>query len=389
MSEIRKGRPFYVCLIMLKHTCCLPVGNEIRFGCNAKLLVLILIHIFSQIFVTMHLLMAIRNKSGFGLSEDISVITTMLIFEVSVCLFLYNHKSYLKLCSDINNFREFGEPENFEEARKKGNSLAIIFVMYSTFCIFLYGFTTINSGSCKKFNEAHGAHEICNTFYPVWLPYDTISTSSATIISTLQLFATLTVFYSGICIGSLVCNSASLIVSHIDKLKEMIHLLFEESDPVIKSRKLKQWIRYHNIILRMGSQLAHLNKVTQGHIGIIGIICLATVENHIMHDKMVVSLLQLMGYVLGGFGLCHYGQTLTDEISSIGEAVYASKWYPSQHKMYPLIVSYERGYQNTKEEGKESGRKNSSEDQDDNDELVDPSCSSETGKENELDKNEN
>ncbi|KAG5862942.1 hypothetical protein JTB14_034169 [Gonioctena quinquepunctata] len=207
----------------------------------------------------------------------------MLIFEVSVCLFLYNHKSYLKLCSDINNFREFGEPENFEEARKKANLITIIFVIYSTFGIFLYGFTTINSSSCKQFNEAHAANEICNTFFPVWLPYDTISTSFATIISTLQLFATLTVFYSGICIGSLVCNSASLIVTHIDKLKEMIHLVFEESDPVIKSRKLKQWIRYHNIILRMGSQLAHLNKVTQGHIGIIGIICLATVENHIMH----------------------------------------------------------------------------------------------------------
>ncbi|KAG5871576.1 hypothetical protein JTB14_015279 [Gonioctena quinquepunctata] len=48
---------------------------------------------------------------------------------------------------------------------------------------------------------------------------------------------------------------------------------------------------------------------------------------------MVVSLLQLMGYVLGGFVLCHYGQTLTDEINSIGEVVYASKWYLNQPKM--------------------------------------------------------
>ncbi|KAG5893608.1 hypothetical protein JTB14_019279 [Gonioctena quinquepunctata] len=50
----------------------------------------------------------------------------------------------------------------------------------------------------------------------------------------------------------------------------------------------------------------------------------------------------------------------------------------------PLIVSYETEYQNTKEEGKESGRKDSSKDQDVNDELENPSCSSETGKENEL-----
>ncbi|KAG5873165.1 hypothetical protein JTB14_009745 [Gonioctena quinquepunctata] len=56
---------------------------------------------------------------------------------------------------------------------------------------------------------------------------------------------------------------------------------------------------------------------------------------------------------------------------------------------YPLIVSYETEYQNTKEEGKESGRKDPSKDQDDNDELENLSCSSETGKENELDKNKN
>ncbi|KAG5878740.1 hypothetical protein JTB14_021780 [Gonioctena quinquepunctata] len=56
---------------------------------------------------------------------------------------------------------------------------------------------------------------------------------------------------------------------------------------------------------------------------------------------------------------------------------------------YPLIVSYETEYQNTKEEGKESGRKDSSKDQDDNDELENPSCSSETEKKNELDKNKN
>ncbi|KAG5890227.1 hypothetical protein JTB14_028768 [Gonioctena quinquepunctata] len=56
---------------------------------------------------------------------------------------------------------------------------------------------------------------------------------------------------------------------------------------------------------------------------------------------------------------------------------------------YLLIVSYETEYQNTKEEGKESGRKYSSKDQDDNDELENLSCSSETGNKNELDKNKN
>ncbi|KAG5866263.1 hypothetical protein JTB14_013614 [Gonioctena quinquepunctata] len=224
-----------------------------------------------------------EDKSGFRLSENICAITIMVAGEVSVCLFLYNNKSWLRLCSDINNFREFGEPPNFEVTQKKGNFLTILPLIYSTFGIFLYGFTTFDSSSCKKFNEDHGANEICNTFYSVWLPYDTISTSFTTIISSLQLFATLTVFYSGISIGCLVCNSAGLIVSHIDELKKMIYLVFEESDPVTKSRKLKQWIRYHNIILRMGSRLAHLNRVTQGHASIIGIICLAAVENHMMH----------------------------------------------------------------------------------------------------------
>ncbi|KAG5864293.1 hypothetical protein JTB14_023368 [Gonioctena quinquepunctata] len=225
------------------------------------------------------------DESGFRLSEDISAITIMVAGEVSVCLFLYNHKSWLRLCSDINNFREFGKPQNFEETQKKGNLLTILPLIYTTFAMFLYGFTSLNSSSCKKFNKDHGANEICNTFYSVWLPYDTISTSFTTMISTLQLFATLTVLYSGLCICCLVCNSASLIVSHIDELKEMIYLVFEESDPMIKSQKLKQWIRYHNIILRMGSRLAHLNRVTLGHASIIGIICLAAVENHIMHVR--------------------------------------------------------------------------------------------------------
>ncbi|KAG5877430.1 hypothetical protein JTB14_012914 [Gonioctena quinquepunctata] len=56
---------------------------------------------------------------------------------------------------------------------------------------------------------------------------------------------------------------------------------------------------------------------------------------------------------------------------------------------YPLIVRNKTEYKNTKEEGKGSGRKDSSKDQDDNDELENPSCSGETGKENELDKNKN
>ncbi|KAG5872351.1 hypothetical protein JTB14_006040 [Gonioctena quinquepunctata] len=56
---------------------------------------------------------------------------------------------------------------------------------------------------------------------------------------------------------------------------------------------------------------------------------------------------------------------------------------------YSLIVIYETEYQNTKQEGEERRRKDSSEDQDDNDELENPSCSSETGKENELVKNKN
>ncbi|KAG5892314.1 hypothetical protein JTB14_023494 [Gonioctena quinquepunctata] len=53
---------------------------------------------------------------------------------------------------------------------------------------------------------------------------------------------------------------------------------------------------------------------------------------------------------------------------------------------YPLIVSYETEYQNTKEEGKESGRKGSSKDQDDNDELETPVVLARL-KKNELDKN--
>ncbi|KAG5873262.1 hypothetical protein JTB14_013173 [Gonioctena quinquepunctata] len=281
-----------------------------------------------------------KYKSGFRLSEAISVTTIMVTFGVSICLFLYNHKSWLRLCSDINNLREYGKPQDFEKAQKMGNLITIIPLIYVTLGLVLYGFTTINSSSCKKFNEAHGANEICNTFYPVWLPYDSISTPFATIISTLQLYSMLTVYYSGLCIGFLVCNSASLIVSHIDKLEEMIQLVFEESNPVIKSRKLKRWIRYHNTILRMGSQLAHLNMITQGHASTIGIICLATLENHIMHDKMVASFLQLMGYVLGGFVACHYGQTFTDRISSIGEAVYASKWYLSEPKMVEMSTLF-------------------------------------------------
>ncbi|KAG5863487.1 hypothetical protein JTB14_015155 [Gonioctena quinquepunctata] len=48
---------------------------------------------------------------------------------------------------------------------------------------------------------------------------------------------------------------------------------------------------------------------------------------------MVASILQLLGYLVGGLVMCHYGQTLTDELSSIGEAVYASKWYLSEPKM--------------------------------------------------------
>ncbi|KAG5897910.1 hypothetical protein JTB14_014027 [Gonioctena quinquepunctata] len=150
----------------------------------------------------------------------------------------------------------------------------------------------------------------------------------------MQMFGTLTVFYSGIGIGCLVWNAARLIESHINKLKEMIHLVFEEPDPVIKSRKLKQWIRYHNIILRMGAQLAHLNMNTQGHYyGIIGISCIASMENYLMQDKMVSSFMQLIGYAMMGFIVGHSGQILTDGISSIGDAVYTSNWYLSEPKM--------------------------------------------------------
>ncbi|KAG5897911.1 hypothetical protein JTB14_014028 [Gonioctena quinquepunctata] len=126
MYEIRKGRPFYVCLKMLKLTCCLPEEDEISFGFIVKLLALRLTFIFWLILIIMHTVMAIKNKSGFGMSADISIITSMVLVTSSTFLFLCNHKSWLRLCSDINDFKEFGEPQNFEEAQKKGNLYTII-----------------------------------------------------------------------------------------------------------------------------------------------------------------------------------------------------------------------------------------------------------------------
>lgn len=167
-------------------------------------------------------------------------------------VFLWKRNEITLLLQDLQNWHDFGQPEDADEVNKQFNFYTKIYYVYcGVGMIFYFLFVhTVGAKACEARNEAlAGRKEICGFFAPIWLPFNYNSTPIYEVVLTIQLLSS---FYSGPVIT--VSFMIFVIVQHvrckIRHLKKLMMELFRSSEFTTQNERLIVIIRYHQFIIR-------------------------------------------------------------------------------------------------------------------------------------------
>lgn len=183
--------------------------------------------------------------------EDISMSMASTGLYYMFLLFFWKRNEIKALLSDLENYDEFGKPNNLDKMNHSFNLYSIIYYLYCLGGIALYFVIaqTIGARACAQRNEMYKRNEVCGFFSPLWLPFDYNFTPAYEILITIQ-------FLSGIYAAPVLMISFMIfvIVQHvcckIRHLKSLITGVFQSENIITQRNRLNNIIQYHQFIIR-------------------------------------------------------------------------------------------------------------------------------------------
>ncbi|CAH1103541.1 unnamed protein product [Psylliodes chrysocephalus] len=202
-----------------------------------------------------------------------------------------------------------------------------LMLFYTVIAVFLYsGQSIMEYPKCQERNLKENLHEMCSLI-PLWNPFHEVTNTVWWSVCACQLLFCSIIFMSTVSVIFLIYNVTLMLISHVNYFKELIINTFQQDDPRVKTEKIKYCIQYHKHIINLGHELSYLVNITVGDITLSSGICIGCIANQSMNELSVRAFMHLFGFCIGFFALCHAGQVIINESSSIKDAIYSTSWY--------------------------------------------------------------
>lgn len=185
------------------------------------------------------------------LLDDISMTMASIGLYYIFALFLLKRNEITELLRDLEDYKEFGKPENVDKINNSFNLYSKVYYGYCIIGIFLYFVIAQTTGAkaCVERNEMYERNEVCGFFSPLWMPFDFNYTPVYQILMLAQLL-------SGVYAAPVLTISFMIfvIVQHlcckITHLKSLSVEVFRSETLTIQRNRLTKIIRYHQFIIR-------------------------------------------------------------------------------------------------------------------------------------------
>lgn len=162
-----------------------------------------------------------------------------------VCILVScTQSSWNEYFRDLLDFSSFGKLKGLEELVARFNFFVKLYESYYFGGTLGYGLAAFLAAPyCNEINQKKDLHLICDTFVPIWVPFD------------LPYWARITIFVIQFILINLALSPAAVscfvvvecseyLCLHILQLKRQINLVLEKRMP------LRSWVQYHNHVIK-------------------------------------------------------------------------------------------------------------------------------------------
>ncbi|CAG9770651.1 unnamed protein product [Ceutorhynchus assimilis] len=229
----------------------------------------------------LHKIMSIKNKSPVDTSEDLAGFVTFVNYLYICSTFRNIAEKYSKLFFQITN-TEFGIPPKMKLMTKYAKIGTLAILIYASIGTFVYALV-------KYFIES----------VVITMPWE----------------------------------AALIIKSKIHHLKDQFRQVFDSNDPVLRRRRLRYCIQYHQQIISMTNILNEVNNKVAGQMSFAAALIMSTLASQLLEVYSIAAALHLFGYMLIIYLICEIGQSMQDETYNIQDAINESDWFKD-----PILV---------------------------------------------------
>ncbi|XP_074032542.1 uncharacterized protein isoform X1 [Leptinotarsa decemlineata] len=242
-------------------------------------------------------------------------------------IFAFRSNQWALLLRKIIALSEYGITTELKQTVRRCNILSKLCTGLCFLGTFIYILKAYyESFNCIQRNEEKGLNEICFVMMSAWLPFD-LSTKGEVLLFALQALASCFATVPGLLIPFLNWEAAQLVCERIYHLKELSQIVLREKQPGKVGPKMRSWIGYHQKILEILEEQNYEAKFCLGHVSLIAALAIGCLINQAFNTNTWGALCEISGWMCCLFFLCDAGQKITDNTESIGEAIYAMKWY--------------------------------------------------------------
>jgi hypothetical protein len=171
---------------------------------------------------------------------------------LSYTFILYSMKvnDIVEFTRDLENFQQFGEPQNLKEFKEQHNKRVKLLYGYCVVGVIVYSAVSyLEEPYCKRKYDEQNAMDLCGFLVPVWVPFDLSDPIIKHIVFSLQAFSMLLVLLPAI-VGTyftVICvDLITIRIEHLQNVLENIGVLPRG----LQKNQLKWCVKYHVRILR-------------------------------------------------------------------------------------------------------------------------------------------
>ncbi|CAG9764411.1 unnamed protein product [Ceutorhynchus assimilis] len=281
--------------------------------------------------------MALKDQIPIDLSEDIVGLTASVNCLLITLIFETQVSRWSTLLIDVANVSKFGVPPNMATAVKKSSRNALLFFAYAVFAVSTYSVVSVfvESVRCDKLNKEKGLREICYTITPFWWPYGFKEFNPLFyLLINAHQYITLMLWYPvAAMIIFIAVEAVAIIKAKIEHMQELFEETFATEDFSLQRKRMGICIRYHQEIIRLGTEMNVLFKKLFGQMSFLSAVVVSFICNQILRQYSIGATLHLIGYWAGICFICHIGQNVSDDTYSVKDRAYSCKWYLNDPKL--------------------------------------------------------
>ncbi|XP_072397501.1 uncharacterized protein [Diabrotica undecimpunctata] len=304
-------------------------------------------HYFSSIplansLLNDHCLTTIDHITEIDTSEDIVVFTAGFGTLIIVTQMTYLYKRWEQLFKNMLDFSVYGKPEKYDDFVKWSNRWVKYFRSYYIGGFFAYALVTIREMPlCMKINKELSFNLNCATYLPIWIPVK-LPMYAQYIIFIIQFAIVIFTLLPSAMLMYLTFECVEILGLHFEHLSNHFLTIIRDKNIRYRPDGLGYWVRYHNRIISIATELSDLGKRTSSLITCVSALVVACSENQMIRGiKPLGALLFIFGWLAAILLLAHTGERLMNFTYVLREDIYSSDWYlatPSVQKDVGFIL---------------------------------------------------